>query len=131
MYAEFRAGLLRHIGIEERVLFPELRKRRGVTPLEEQLHTDHAALAALLVPPPQRTEIELIREILELHNPLEERDGGLYEILEDLAGSELDQLMARVHAVPEVRVAPLTESVTIRKTIDELVRRALGDRKVV
>lgn len=128
MYAEFRQGLLRHIGIEERILFPELRKRRGITPLEEQLHIDHAALAALLVPPPSRTEIEQIREILTLHNPLEERDGGLYEILEELVGAELDELMARVHATPTVRVAPLNESPGIRKAIGELVQRALEKR---
>jgi len=47
-YDAFRRGLLRHISIEERVLFPELRKRRGTTSLEQKLHRDHAALAALL-----------------------------------------------------------------------------------
>lgn len=130
MFAEFREGLLRHIGIEEKVLFPELRKRKGVTLLEEQLHTDHAALAALLVPPPGPSEIEQIRTILTLHNPLEERDGGLYEILEDLAGHQLAELMGRVHAIPRVRVAPHTESETIRKAIDQLVRRSLESRKL-
>ena len=70
-FNEFRRGLLRHIGIEERVLFPELRRQRGVTSLEQQLHRDHAALAALLVPPPARARIEQIAAILETHNRLE------------------------------------------------------------
>jgi iron-sulfur cluster repair protein YtfE (RIC family) len=47
-YDAFRRGLLRHIGIEERVLFPELRKHHASPDVEHQLHRDHAALAALL-----------------------------------------------------------------------------------
>ena len=28
-YAQFRAGLLKHIGMEEKILFPEAQQRRG------------------------------------------------------------------------------------------------------
>lgn len=121
-YDEFRRGLLRHIGIEERVLFPELRKRRGVTSLEQQLHRDHAALAALLVPPPARAEIEQITAILETHNRLEEDEGGLYEILEELAGEDLAALMERVHAIPAIPVAPFSDTPLLRRTIEQLLR---------
>ena len=120
-YAEFRGGLLRHISIEERVLFPELRRQRGVTPLEQQLHRDHAALAGLLVPPPGLWEIEQMITILEPHNEIEERPGGLYEIIESLAGRELDALMALVHAIPDVRMAPHVDSPLVRATIGELL----------
>ena len=123
-YVEFRRGLLRHIWIEERVLFPELRKQHREPELEQQLHRDHAALSALLVPPPTAAELGQIREILSAHNPLEEGAGGLYAILEELSGSELDGLMERVHAVPEVRVAPHTDSPLLRSTIAQLVREA-------
>ena len=123
-YEEFRRGLLRHISIEERVLFPELRKRRGTTPLEQKLHRDHAALAALLVPPPSPVEIQQIVAILTVHNELEERAGGLYEIIESLAGDELATLMKRVHAIPAVRVAPHVDTPLVRKTIEQLVREA-------
>ena len=51
-FEEFRLGLLRHIAIEEKVLFPELRKLQVTKELEKQLQRDHAALAALLVPSP-------------------------------------------------------------------------------
>ena len=72
-YVAFRRGLLTHIGIEEKILLPEARRRRpGVSPLEQELHRDHAVLAALLVPPPSQDEIEEIRAILLRHNPLEE-----------------------------------------------------------
>lgn len=123
-YEEFRRGLLRHISIEERVLFPELRKRRGATPLKQKLHRDHAALAALLVPPPSSLEIQQIAAILTVHNELEERSDGLYEIIESLAGDELAVLMNRIHAIPEVPVAPHVDTPLVRSTIEQLVREA-------
>ena len=126
----FRRGLLRHISIEERVLFPEMRKRRGMTPLEQKLHRDHAALAALLVPPPSSAEIHQIAAILTVHNELEERAGGLYEIIESLAGAELATLMDRVHAIPAVPVAPHVDTPLVRSTIEQLVREAEATRIV-
>ena len=121
-YDEFRRGLLRHIGIEERVLFPELRKRRGVTSLEQQLHRDHAALAALLVPPPTRAEIDQITAILETHNRLEEDEGGLYELIEELAGDDLAAVMERMHAIPAIPLAPFNDTPLLRRTIEQLLR---------
>ena len=120
-YEEFRRGLLRHIGIEERVLFPELRKHRGTTELERQLHRDHAALAALLVPPPTRRELEQIAAILETHNVLEESEPGLYEIIEQVT-EDLPSLMERVHAIPETRLAPHSDTELLRTTIEQLLR---------
>ena len=128
-YGEFRRGLLRHISIEERVLFPELRRHRGVTELEKQLHRDHAALAALLVPPPTPVEIGHIRSILQIHNELEEKSGGLYEIIESLSGDELSALMQRVHAIPEVPVMPNVDSPIVRSSIETLLREAEEGRR--
>ncbi|HEX8252199.1 MAG TPA: hemerythrin domain-containing protein [Thermoanaerobaculia bacterium] len=124
-YAEFRAGLLRHMAIEERVLFPELRKRGVGVQIEQQLHRDHAALAALLVPPPSRVELEQIAAILTTHNEIEENDSGLYALVESLAGDELDSLMTRLHAIPEVRVAPHVDNAKVRGAIDALLRERL------
>lgn len=128
-YDGFRRGLLRHIAIEERVLFPLLRTHRGITPLEEQLHRDHAALAALLVPPPTEAELQRIASILQPHNVLEERLEGLYEIIEGLAGDELATLMSRVHAIPEVRIAPNTDTPIVRSSIEHLVHEAEEGRR--
>jgi hemerythrin superfamily protein len=130
-YAEFRSGLLRHIGIEERILFPEIRKHGGDTELERQLHRDHAALAALLAPPPTRAEIEQIREILLQHNPLEEESGGLYERFEEMAGDALDELMNRVRAYPPVRLAPHTDTPLLRRSIEQLLREAEEGRRAL
>ena len=128
-YDSFRRGLLRHIAMEEKVLFPLLRAHRGATPLEEQLHRDHAALTVLLVPPPTGPELLQIASILDTHNLLEEKLGGLYEIVEQLAGDELEALMARVHAVPEVRVVPNTDTPAVREAIKLLMRQAEEGRR--
>ena len=44
-FADFRRGLLRHIGIEEKLLLPAARGARGGSPLERarDLRIDHAA----------------------------------------------------------------------------------------
>lgn len=123
-YAEFRRGLLRHIAIEEKVLFPEIRKRQGENALVRQLHRDHAALAALLVPPPSSAELSRIAAILKVHNELEEASGGLYEVIEDLTGDELTALMSRVHAIPPVAVVPHADTPLVRSTIEQLLREA-------
>ncbi len=130
-FTEFRSGLLRHIGIEERILFPELRRQRGVTKLERQLHRDHAALAALLVPPPTKVELAQIASILETHNELEETPGGLYEIIESIAADELPKLMERVHATPQVRLAPYSDTPILRSSIAHLLREAEEGRRLL
>jgi hypothetical protein len=130
-YAEFRRGLLRHIGIEEKILFPEVRRRRGDSPVEQQLHRDHAALAALLVPPPTEKEVAEIRGILEQHNPLEEDEGGLYEVFEQLAGDDLARLMERVRAYPEVPVTPHSDSAILRSSLQQLLREAEEGRRAL
>lgn len=127
-YNEFRRGLLRHIAIEEKILLPEIRRRRGATVVEEQIHLDHAALASLLVPPPTRTEIETIRSILEKHNPLEENEGGLYETFEELTRDELDQMMERLHAVPQIPLSPEADTPVVRRSIAENLRLAAESR---
>lgn len=119
-YAEFRRGLLRHIGIEERVLFPALKKQGRLTVLEEQLHRDHAALAALLVPPPAKQEIVTIRDILASHNPLEESRGGMYDRVDALPDHEAILDAARSYA--DVAVAPHSDTPLLRETIERLLR---------
>ena len=111
-YAEFREGLLRHIGMEEKILLPAARTANGGKPVafEERLHLDHCALAALLVPTPTPSILNAIKTILEKHNPLEEGPGALYEECEQLLGSELDAVLQRLTTAPRVRVAPHADS---------------------
>ncbi|MGE0022012.1 MAG: hemerythrin domain-containing protein [Hyphomicrobium sp.] len=106
-YAAFRAGLLKHIGMEEKILLPAAQRARGGEPLPiaAKLRLDHGAIAALLVPPPTLAVVTALRAILAAHNPIEEGPGGLYDTCEELAGAERDAFLARLRAAPEVPVA--------------------------
>lgn len=123
-FGEFRAGLLRHIAMEEKVLLPEAQRRRGgeALPVAKQLRADHAALAAMLVPPPTLDLVTAIREILEPHNEIEERADGVYASCDLLLGADADELVARLRAVPEVRASAYRDGPRIREHIARLLR---------
>jgi hypothetical protein len=106
-YVEFRAGLLKHIGMEEKILLPAAQRLRGGEPLlvAAVLRVQHGAIAALLVPTPTADVIATLRVVLGSHNPLEEDPGGMYETCERVAANEIDALVARLRAAPEVPVA--------------------------
>src|SRR5512143_4034956 len=105
-YAEFRAGLLRHIGMEEKILLPAAQRARGGEPLPiaAKLRLDHGALAALLVPTPTPTIVAALRRILSTHNAVEEGPGGVYAACEQLVGADAEALLAQLRAAPEVPV---------------------------
>jgi hypothetical protein len=122
-YGEFRAGLLRHIAMEEKVLFVDTRARSGGEPLPvtKQLHADHAALASMLVPPPTRELLATMHAVLEEHNPLEEEPGGLYDLCDQLAGAEVDAVLARMHAIPPVRASQHLDEPRIHEHIARML----------
>lgn len=122
-YAELRAGLLRHIAIEEKVLFAGARAHPDRVPkqLIDQLHADHAALASLLVPPPTHALLATLRGILEEHNPLEEGPGGVYDLCEQLAGDEVAAQLARMHAIPAVRASQHLDEPRVHEHIERMV----------
>lgn len=128
-YEELRGGLLRHIAMEEKVLLPDARRRRDGDPLPvaKQLRADHAALASLLVPTPTHAIVQAIRDILDGHNSLEERPGGVYATCEQLAGPEAEDLVARLRAVPEVPVAPHNDGPRVHEHIAKLLRARTGE----
>jgi hypothetical protein len=123
-YAQFRAGLLKHIGMEEKVLLPAAQKLRGGEPLPvaPKLRRDHGALAALLVPTPTAPLVAAIRAILKAHNPIEEDPGGIYDQCEELAGAEADQILRRLENYSEVKVAQHVDG----SFVMEATRRALA-----
>lgn len=129
-YEIFRAGLLRHIAMEEKVLLPAARRLRGgvALPIAKQLRADHAALASLLVPTPTREIMIAIRSVVTEHNPLEEDPGGMYDICDQLVGSELNALLARLRATPEVPLARHFDGPRVHEHIDRLLR-ARTERK--
>lgn len=126
VYKEFRRGLLRHIAMEEKVLFPTIQRLRGGTPLPltAQLRLDHGALGVLVMPTPTRSIIEVIRTILEVHNALEEGPEGVYEQCEQVAGIAKEELLPRLQAVPLVSVANYSDSPAVFATIRRVLMRA-------
>jgi hypothetical protein len=125
-YAQFRAGLLRHIGMEEKILIPAAQRLRGGEALliASKLRLDHGALGTLLIPTPTAAVIAGIRGILREHNVLEEGPGGLYETCDELAGAEAALLLARLQAAPEVAVLPHSDTPTVMSTVRRAMERA-------
>jgi hypothetical protein len=107
-FAAFRSGILRHIAWEEKILLRAAKDARGgePLPLAQRLRTDHGAIALLLVPTPSQEVIRELRVILEPHNVVEEGPGGLYETCETLLADRADEILEKVRAYPEVKVAP-------------------------
>jgi len=122
-YAAFRGGLLKHIGMEEKILLPAAQDARGGEPLAAaaKLRSDHGALVALMVPTPTPAIVAAIRTILSGHNALEEGPGGVYEVCEQLAGPDAEALLAKLRAAPDVPVHPHMGGAKII----EVTRRAL------
>ncbi len=130
-YAGFRAGLLRHIGMEEKVLLPAAQKLSGAPlPLAAKLRLDHGALAALLVPPPTETIVTAIRIILEKHDPIEEDEGGIYDQAEGAAGGEAGAVLSRLKNFPDVKVLPHVDNDLVMNAARRALARAGHDVKV-
>ena len=123
-YEEFRAGLLRHIGIEEKVLFPASKRANGGRPLPmvARLHVEHGAIALLLVPTPTAGLLDEIRSILEGHNDMEEGPGGVYDACDRLLGRELDAVMAQLKAYPPVKLAPHFDGPGVPRRAEDALR---------
>ncbi|HQN57095.1 MAG TPA: hemerythrin domain-containing protein [Saprospiraceae bacterium] len=107
-YHEFRTGLLKHIKMEEKILFPAAQKANNgkPIPLAARLRLDHGALTSLMVVPPNAGVIRVIRHILERHDVLEEEPGGMYDICEGLTEKETEYILIQLEAVTEVPVHP-------------------------
>ena len=125
-YDQFRSALLRHIGMEEKILMPALQRLQGGTPFPHaaKLRLDHGALAALLMPSPMRPIVATIRAIMSVHNRLEEGPDGLYATCDRLAAAETDALIARLRAAPDVVVATPSDSPAVMKNLHSALERA-------
>lgn len=125
-YSQFRQGLLRHIGIEEKIVLPAIARLQNgrQTEIAQRLKLDHGALVALLVPPPSPGIIVTIRLILTSHNPLEEGAGGIYELAQKLAVDEADELLERIESFPEVPSLPFNDKLGILDVTRRAVERA-------
>jgi hypothetical protein len=126
-FERFRARLLRHIAIEEKLLFPAAR-RAGAGPalLErlQRLRVEHAAITTLLVPTPDAALVDELRRALRPHDAVEEAPGGVYQECEALIGDGCDALLQQVLAYPPVKVARHVDGRGLVRTMAEALARA-------
>ena len=132
-FEEFRGGLLRHIGMEEKVLLPAARRAKSGEPLSvaRLLRADHGAIAALLVPTPTPEGVERLLSVLQPHNALEEEPGGLYETCDRLLAREAPAILERLRAFPSVPLAPHQDSALVERHIAEVLDLARKARSRV
>lgn len=125
-YDDFRAGLLRHIGMEEKILLPTAQRWSGSTPLSiaAKLRLDHGAIVALLMPSPTPELITMLRSILNTHNEIEEGPEGLYATCDQLAGTEIEFLMTKLRAAPSVAVLPHSDTPAVLGAVRRALERA-------
>jgi hypothetical protein len=104
-FEDFREALLRHIGMEEKILVPLLRDRG--TPFEHatRLRREHGEIARLLVPTPTRELCDRVCEMLARHNPIEEGPRGLYSACDEAARDAAGDVIERLRAAPRVPLA--------------------------
>ncbi|MBP9134033.1 MAG: hemerythrin domain-containing protein [Saprospiraceae bacterium] len=126
LYHQFRTGLLKHIKMEEKVLFPAAQKANGGVPLPlaAKLRLDHGALTSLMVVPPNEAVIRVIRHILEIHDELEEQKGGMYEACENLTHGEVYFLLEQLKNITDVPVHPFNKAEYALEATKRAVNRA-------
>jgi hypothetical protein len=131
-FERFRERLLRHMGIEERLLFPliENANEGQLATAINELRIDHAALTSLLVPTPDDVLAQEIAGLLELHNELEERSGGIYDqCLELLADETAEEILFDAYESLPVQTAKYFDGPGTVRTASaalEKARRAHG-----
>jgi hypothetical protein len=128
-FGEFRAGILRHIAMEEKFLFVAARAARGGRPLDlaARLRVDHGAIAALLVPTPTPAIVAALLSVLVPHNRREEEAGGVYDACDEALGpAEAARLAEELQAFPEPPLKPYNDGPEVTKHIEENLALARG-----
>lgn len=129
-FGEFRAGILRHIGMEEKVLFPAGRHLHQHSPhphatgepfaIAAKLRVDHGAIAALLVPTPTPEIVADLLSVLVPHNRREEEAAGIYGLCDTALGAEAaERLIEQLRAFPEPPLKPYNDGPGVMKHVAE------------
>jgi hypothetical protein len=118
-FAAFRAGILRHIGMEEKYLFPAARSvHAALLPITARLRVDHGAVAALLVPTPTPAIVDDLRSLLLAHNRREEEPGGVYDACDEALGPRgAERLLEELRSFPEPPLKPYNDGPDVMKHI--------------
>jgi len=126
-FERLRAGLLRHIAMEEKQLIPRATAARGGRPpaVAELLRIDHSAIAALFVPPPTPAIVAELRATLERHDRCEEQPGGLYDTCDRALGAEASaRLVAELARHPAVPLKPFNSGARVARHVQRSVARS-------
>jgi hypothetical protein len=126
LYNQFRAGLLKHIKMEETILFPSVQKMNAgkSTSLLARLRLDHGALTALMVPPPSAVIIRAVRFILKGHNELEEEPEGLYDQCDEMNQDVIQELMRKFEVTTDVPLVPHRSEPFVLDAMRRAMKRA-------
>lgn len=127
-YEAFRRGLLRHVGMEELVLFVSARRLTGAAvPLAARARVEHGALTALLIPTPTPRLLAVLRALLVPHNIMEEEAGGLYDQCEAAVAPEADAVLASLRAVRDIPPAVHVDGPHVFASINRALAAAGSD----
>ena len=132
-FGEFRCGLLKHIGMEEKILLPAVRAlRHGETlSIAAQLRLQHGAIAALLVPSPRSAVVNALKAVLAKHNALEEGADGVYAQCDRIVGPEVVALLGRLQAAAEVPAAAHVDGDKVEASARRALTRAGFDSNLL
>jgi len=125
-YGKFRGGLLKHIKMEETILFPLLirLKTDSLLPLLAQLRLDHGALTTLMVPPPSEAVIKAVTFILTKHNILEEELDGMYDACDALNEDSILEIKEKIEKTTEVPLLPFNSEPYVYGAVERALKRA-------
>ncbi|NJN71046.1 MAG: hemerythrin domain-containing protein, partial [Nitrospira sp.] len=65
-----------------------------------------------------------LRKILDTHNLVEEGPDGLYETCDKFAGDEIEQLLAKLRAAPNLSVLPHADTPAVHSAVRRALNRA-------
>ncbi len=127
-YEELRGALLRHIGMEEKILLPAVRSAGRLSPDTVQLRLDHSAIVAMLVPSPSTSLVERLIALLEIHDALEEGPTGIYALADEVL-PDPGSVLARFERAPVPPLAPHFDGPRAHAAIETLAARAADARR--
>lgn len=105
-YHQFRVRILTHIKMEEKILFLYAQRANDnqPLPLQAQLRLDHGAITALVATTPTPAVIKVLTHILEIHDELEEKPGGMYDACEAMTQHQTDIILSELKTTTPVPV---------------------------
>lgn len=123
-YDAFRARLLRHMAIEDELLFRAASAARGGAAFDPRLQLEHRAMATLLLPTPDRALLSEIRELMLDHDEREDREGGAYDRCESLLGERIEGLVDAARTYPFAPLPPRHDGEGTARTASDALRLA-------